>query len=326
MTQDLDLLLSDDELSALVDKTGLKPAEGSPFHGIASTSSDELTDKLKNLGALDDRSETTPKAVACLTVLNDPKYSLTLLSGSPERSDSVTLYSADLNSNSSFAGYRRVMTEGGEANHLSFPVSASELMELINDNMRLGDEAVGGIFNAELSVPGFLALTSLADSYQKESMLSTLDRSQFTGPVIEASELTELASAGLGQLDIRWTVSLLSSLCPFELIADEPTLQSGLEDLLSSGATIAPEENGPTVLTGDSAVFCDSLTKVPYYYAMRIGEVGGPASFMAALRAEDLIWLFEFAGTDPATGKVRLSNLTNDEFRETVEKNYLSSE
>jgi len=326
VTQDLDLLLSDDELSALVDMSGLAPAEGSPFHGIATASSDELTDRLKNLGALDDQSKATPKAVACLTVLSDPKHSLTLLSGSPERSDSVTLYSADLNSNSSFAGFRRVMTEDGEASHLSFPVSASDLMGLINDNMRLEDEAVGGIFNAELSVPGFLALMSLADSYKKESMLSTLDRSQFKGPIIEASELTELASAGLGQLDIRWSVSLLSSLCPFELIADEPTLKSGLENLITSGATIVPEEDGPTVLTGDSAVFCDSLTKVPYYYAMRIGEVDGAASFMAALRAEDLIWLFEFAGTDPATGKVRLSNLTNDEFRETIEKNYLSSE
>lgn len=326
MTQELDLLLSDDELATLLGLCTLKPANGSPLLGFPTLPIETVRASLTELGAINDASEVRPDIVKCLIVLCEPKHTLTLLSGSSERSDSVTLYSQELGPDSEFAGYRRVMVQDGESNHLSFPIGNTELMDLIGDNMRLDDESVGGIFNAELSVPGFLALAALADSFQKESMQSTLSRSQFNGAVIEAEELSELAKSGLERLDVRWTVSLLSSLCPFNLTADNATLESGLENLRASGAIITPEEDGPTVLTGDSAVFCDSLIRVPFYYAMRIGEVNGPASFMAALRADDLIWLFEFAGTDSATGQVRLSNLTNEEFRTIVQKDYLSSE
>ena len=215
--------LSDGELLALVNASGLKPSKLSPLAGVKGNPAS--TNTLQASGLADASGRPAPACLEALTILANPASEIDLLWGNPDGISFSKAYAA--------AGQDRLVsfTGGNGKNNLSYFLSSNDIAELMTQNL-----AVPGIKDTaalDLDVPASAgaAFFALLDIYREAQLRSALEHHRETPVNVTPDDLNRIAQEAKTDANFDWYAPTAYNTVPQDSATTEATIKEGFNTL-----------------------------------------------------------------------------------------------
>lgn len=223
-------VISDGELSTLLNLSGIRPEKVSPLAQISSQpAAPDAVRKLQQSGLLDAGSRPTPGCQECLRILASPGVEIDLVWGSAEGVSLSKVYTAG--ENGKLVSFTRI----NSSNHLSYFLSQQDITDLIVEKTAgpAIQEAVDfSIETGAEAMPVFFALLDLCRESQLKAALERRQKAEVTVSADEANRITQTAKV---EPDMNWYAPVAYLVLPTDTPVTASSMAEGMKNLNREG-------------------------------------------------------------------------------------------
>lgn len=223
-------VLSDGELSALLNLSGIRPEKASPLAQISSqTAAPDAFRKLQQSGLLDAGSRPTPGCQECLRILASPGVEMDLVWGNAEGVSLSKVYAAG--ENSKLVSFTRI----NGSNHLSYFLSQQDVTDLIVEKTAWPaiQEAVD--LSIETGVEAIPVFFALLDSCRESQLRAALERRQEGEVTVTDDDANRITQTAKVEPDMSWYAPAAYVAVPADSPVTASSITEGMKTLNREG-------------------------------------------------------------------------------------------
>jgi ribosomal protein L40E len=259
--------VSDGELLALLNMTGLKPEKISPLSRISGKpASPDAVRKLQPSGLTDSANRPTPACLEALAILASPAAEMDLLWGTPDGISLSKAYSA--------AGNDKLVSFTGinGRNNISYFLSSQDITDLLVPKLAFSEIKDIAPLTIEAGTAAMPVFFALLDIYRENQLRSVLERRQEFEVKATPEEVNRVLQEAKLETNLGWYAPVAYTAMPVDTAVTDSAVNEGLRALKSEGI----------IASGGS--LSDSLTAFAYrafplaaFFGIKI-LTAGPAS------------------------------------------------
>lgn len=219
--------LSDGELVALLNASGIKPSRLSPLAAIKGSPAPINTLQASDMA--DASGRPTPACLEALTILANPASETDLLWGNPDGVSFSKAYAA--------AGQDRMVSFTGSngKNNLSYFLSSNDIADLMTQNLANPVIKDTAALNLEIPASAVPALFALLDIYREAQLRSALEHRRETTLNVTADDLNRIAQEAKTDANFDWYTPTAYNALPQDSAVTEASMKEGFNTLKKEG-------------------------------------------------------------------------------------------
>jgi hypothetical protein len=220
-------VLSDGELLALVNASGIKPLKISPLAAIKGNPTP--LNGIQASGLVDVSGRPTPACLEALTILANPASETDLLWGNPDKVSLSKTYAAP--------GQDRMVsfTTGNGKNNIAYFLSSNDIADLMTQYLASPVIKDVAVLNLEIPASAVSAFFALLDIYREVQLRSALEHRRETLINVTADDLNRIAQEAKVDADFNWYTATGYNALPPECAITEATVKDGFNTLKKEG-------------------------------------------------------------------------------------------
>ena len=222
------VILSDAELLALLNMSGLKLGKMSPLAQVSGKAAADANQKLQQMGLISGDNNLSLDCLECLKILANPSAETDLVWGNADGVSLSKVYSAGQDKLVSF-------TKTKDSNYLSFFLSMQDMTDLIVEKTvpsEIKDPADFSIETGPATLPMILALLDL---YREGELQAVLDRRVEFEVKIEPGDVNRIIQEAKLEMNLGWYASTGNMAMPSDVVVTLTSINEGINALKRAG-------------------------------------------------------------------------------------------
>lgn len=232
--------LSDEEVLAILNLTGIPLAKVSPLGQITGQPGMPDIQKLQSAGLTDSAGRPTAAFREALSVLANPASEIDLIWGNPDGISLSKVYAA--------AGKDNLVSFSSMNNtsNISFFLSPQDITDLLVQKLVFAEIKNIAPLNIEIPLAALPVLFAALDAYRENQLKAVLERRQEMPVSLSAEELNRLVQEAKTETSFNWYTPVSYNIMPPETAITENVINEGFkilikENLVSSGGEMSGE-------------------------------------------------------------------------------------
>jgi hypothetical protein len=249
--------LSDGELLALLNASGLKPSRLSPLAGIKGNPSS--LNSAQGSGLVDASGRPTPACLEALNILANPASEIDLLWGNPDGINFSKAYAA--------AGQDRMVSFTGNngKNNFSYFLSSNDIAEVMTQNLATPVIKDITALNLEIPASAVPAFFALLDIYREAQLRAALEHHRETTVNVTADDLNRTGQEAKTDANFDWYTPTAYAALPQDSAITEAMIKQGFNTLKKEG--LIGNEGG---LSGSFTSFANRAFPIIGFFGVNI--------------------------------------------------------
>lgn len=222
-------VLSDGEMTALLNMAGIRPGKASPLAQINGKSEPDAARALRQAGLIDANSRPTPGCLECLNVLASPVTEIGLVWGNPDGVSLSKVYAA--------AGSDRLVSFTGAngSNHLSFFLSPTDVSDLIAEKTVQPEIKDAPDLSFETIPEAAPVIFAVLDAYREAQLKAALERRQSFEVKIDPEEINRVIQEAKMEMNLAWYAPAGNIAMPQDSAVTAAAISEGINTLKREG-------------------------------------------------------------------------------------------
>ncbi len=301
-------VLSDGELTFLLNAAGVRPEKTSPLAQIGKPAAPDTGRKLPQTGLVDSSGHPTADCLEALNILANPGTEIDLLWGNQQGVSLSKTYSA--------AGKDRLVsfTRMNGVNNISYFLSPQDITDLVAQKLvfsEIKEIAELSLETGAAAVPVFFALLDL---YQEAQLKATLERQQEFEVKIAPDEANRILQTAKVDQDLTWYAPVGYMAMPTNVAVTESVVKDGISALKRAGII---EASG--VLSDSMAAFASRAFPLMAFFGINVYTRSGGAiekAPLALFRGCSTLLFVQITSEGGRTGQAIINSISTSELPE----------
>lgn len=224
------VILSDAELLALLNMSGLKPGKMSPLAQVSGKAATDANRKLQQMGLIIGDNNLSPDCLECLKILTDPSAETDLVWGNADGVSLSAVYTAGQDKLVAF-------TKTKDSNYLSFFLSSQDITDLVIERMVLSEIKNPADFSIETGTADLPVILAMLDLYRESQLQALLDRRVEFEVKVATEDVNRIIQEAKLEMNLGWYASAGNIAVPLDTPVTGSSMNESINSLKRSGIT-----------------------------------------------------------------------------------------